>query len=348
MIARRHSRRVSVGRIPIGGSAPIVLQSMTNTPTVEVEATANQVRDLLNAGCDLVRIAVPDFESARAFGKIKKLLEVPLIADIHFDYRLAIAAIEYGADKIRINPGNIGSFERVRKIIQAASFHNIPLRVGVNAGSLEKRLRNSRGVTVEAMLESCWEQVAAIEREGFHDIVLSIKASSIPATIEANRLLSERTDYPLHLGLTESGLPGPGSIKSAVALGVLLAEGIGDTVRVSLTGNPLKEIRDGLIILRSLDLKPPGVDIISCPTCARTHGPVEQTAIKVQKELSGFDRPLKVAVMGCEVNGPGEAREADIGVAFSANGGVIFRKGKILGRVKEPFSTLMEELRKMM
>jgi len=337
-----------VGDIPIGGGAPIVLQSMTNTPTTDVEATVRQIRALLAAGCDLVRVAVPDNESARAFGEIREKVGVPLIADIHFDYRLAIKALENGADKIRINPGNIGSFDRVKRIIEAANKKNAAIRVGVNSGSLEKRLRHEKGVTPEAMLESCLDEVREIEKEGFTNIVLAIKASSIPFTIEANRLLAEHTDYPLHLGLTEAGLPGPGSIKSAVAVGVLLAEGIGDTVRISLTGDPLNEIRDGLTILRSLGLKPPGLDIISCPTCARSHGEVAETAEKLTRELAGLDKPLKVAVMGCEVNGPGEAREADIGVAFTKKGdGLLFIKGEIVGRTRDIYKDLKTEIDKI-
>jgi len=347
-IARRNSRRVMVGDIPIGGNAPIVLQSMTNTPTTDVDITVRQIEALLEAGCDLVRVAVPDKESARAFGKIKMAVEVPLIADIHFDYRLALAALENGADKIRINPGNIGSFDRVKKILEAANKRNAAIRIGVNSGSLEKKLRHEKGVTAESLLESCLNEVREIENEGFTNIVLAIKASSIPFTVEANRLLAEHTDYPLHLGLTEAGLPGPGSIKSAIAVGVLLADGIGDTIRISLTGDPLYEIRDGLTILRSLGLKPPGLDIISCPTCARRHGEVEETVERLTRDLDGLKKPLKIAVMGCEVNGPGEAREADIGIAFTKKGdGLIFRKGEIIGRTREPYKDLKTEIKKI-
>ncbi|MBC8204283.1 flavodoxin-dependent (E)-4-hydroxy-3-methylbut-2-enyl-diphosphate synthase [bacterium] len=347
MIERRKSRLVKAGNVRIGGGAPVVLQSMTNTLTTDAGGTIRQINDLMRAGCDLVRVAVPDFDSVVTFGQIRKAVGVPLIADIHFDYKLAIAAIENGADKIRINPGNIGGFDRVRKILRAAEKYNIPIRIGVNAGSLEKNLRLSKGVSVEAMLESCLKQVKAVEDEGFRNIVLSIKTSSIPAAIEVNRLAAKETDYPLHLGLTEAGLPEDGSVKSAVALGILLAEGIGDTIRVSLTGDPLNEIRTGLTILRVLGLKPPGLDIISCPTCARTHGPVEDTARRLQCELAGINKPLKIAVMGCEVNGPGEAREADIGLAFSKNGGIIFRKGEILGRLKNPLEDFMKEVKKL-
>ena len=348
-LPRRESRAVDVGGVIIGGKAPIVLQSMTNTDTCNIDATCGQIRALMDAGCDLVRVAVPDNESARAFARIREKTGVPLVADIHFDYRLALKAIEYGADKIRINPGNIGSFDRVKKIIEAAAKKNIPIRIGVNAGSLEKRLRKEKGINPQTMLESCLNQVRAFEGEGFNNLVLAVKASSVILTIEANRLLAEAVDYPLHLGLTEAGLPGPGSLKSAAALSVLLAEGIGDTVRISLTGDPLNEIRHGLIILRALGLKPPGLEIISCPTCARTYGDVEGLAIRLQDELKGLKEPLKIAVMGCEVNGPGEAREADIGVAFAKNGGgIIFKKGDIVGRTKDVYQGLMDALNEIL
>lgn len=348
MISRRHSRPVNVGGTLIGGSAPVALQSMTNTDTRDVSSTVAQIKSLTEAGCDLVRVAVPDAESARAFKIIREEAGTPLIADIHFDYRLAIAAIESGADKIRINPGNIGSFERVKRILDCARERNIPIRVGVNAGSLEKKIRRDMGISPEAMLESCLSQVRAIEAEGFHDLVLSVKASSALATIKVNRLLAAVVDYPLHLGLTEAGLPGAGSVKSAVALGALLAEGIGDTIRVSLTGDPMREVEVGLTILRSLGLKPPGLDIISCPTCARTRGDVEGLALRLMEELKGVRTPLKVAVMGCEVNGPGEAREADIGVAFTKNGGgVMFKRGEIVGKRKDIFGSLMKELKEL-
>lgn len=348
-IVRRVSRQVDAGGVLIGGGAPIVLQSMTNTDTCDVEATVSQIRNLISAGCDLVRVAVPDEASARAFGEIRRKAGVPLIADIHFDYRLALLAIQNGADKIRINPGNIGGFDRVKKILEAAGKKNIPIRVGVNSGSLEKTLRHEKGVSTEALLESALNQVREIEAEGFRDVVIASKASSVMETIEVNRLLAKETDYPLHLGLTEAGLPGAGSIKSAVAVGTLLAEGIGDTIRISLTGDPVTEIRDGLIILRALGLKPAGLDIISCPTCARTHGEVEVVARKLQEEFAGIDKPLKIAVMGCEVNGPGEAREADIGVAFAKKGGaLIFRKGEIVGKTEDAYEALKIEVENLL
>ncbi len=345
---RRYSRQVNIGGVSIGGGAPVALQSMTNTDTRDVEATVSQIRALTEAGCDLVRVAVPEADSAIAFNTIRERAGTPLIADIHFDYRLAVKAIENGADKIRINPGNIGSFDRVQRILEAADKRGAAIRVGVNAGSLEKQLRQSKGVTPEAMLESCLNQVRAIEGEGFRDIVISAKASSVKATIEVNRSLAEAVDNPLHLGLTEAGLPEQGSLKSAVALGALLAEGIGDTIRVSLTGDPVREVRAGLAILRSLGLKPPGLDIISCPTCARVNGDVEGLALRLQRELEGLKAPLKIAVMGCEVNGPGEAREADIGLAFAKNsGGVLFKRGEIVGRVDDVYESMMRELRDM-
>ena len=347
-MVRRHSLKVFVGDIPIGGDSPIVLQSMTNTPTTDIAATVRQIAELREAGCDLVRVAIPDKESARVFGILREKANVPLIADIHFDYRLALEAIDNGADKIRLNPGNIGSSDRVLKIIEAAEKRNIPIRIGVNAGSLEKKLRSEKGVTPEAMLESCLNQVKFFEDSGFRSLVLAIKASSILLNIETTRLLAAEVDYPLHLGLTEAGLPGPGSIKSAVALGILLGEGIGDTVRVSLSGDPLNEIRDGLTILRSLGLKPPGLNIISCPTCARCHGEVAETAERLSKELRGYKKALNIAVMGCEVNGPGEAREADVGVAFAkGGGGLIFKKGEILGKSKNIFEDLMKEIKEI-
>lgn len=344
-ITRRNSRQVDVGGVKIGGGAPVVLQSMTNTDTREVDSTVRQIKELVAAGCDLVRVAVPDHDSARAFREIRKKAGVPLIADIHFDYRLALQAIANGADKIRLNPGNIGSFDRVKKILEAAAKKGIPIRIGVNAGSLEKRLLKDKGITTEALVESALNQVHAIENEGFYDIVIASKASSVVETIEVNRLLAQETDYPLHLGLTEAGLPGAGSIKSAIAVGALLSEGIGDTIRVSLSGDPLYEIRDGLIMLRALGLKPPGLDIIACPTCARSHGDVAGVAFQLQQKLDKIDYPLKVAVMGCEVNGPGEAREADVGIAFAKKGGaLIFRKGEIVGRTDNVVEYLLNEI----
>ena len=342
---RRKSRQVDVGGVKIGGEAPVILQSMTNTPTTDIAATVQQITRLMRAGCDLVRVAVPDDESAECFKIIRENAGVPLIADIHFDYRLALKAIEYGADKIRINPGNIGSFDRVKKILEAAGKKNIPIRVGVNSGSLEKKLHKAKGVSADALLESALNQVHRIEKEGFYNIVIASKGSSVMQTIEVNRLLAEETDYPLHLGLTEAGLPGAGSVKSAVAIGTLLAEGIGDTIRISLAGDPVNEIKDGLIILRSLGLRQPGFELIACPTCARSHGDVEDTARIIEAEFGKIDKPLKVAVMGCEVNGPGEAKEADIGVAFAKKGGaLLIKKGKIIARTDNVVDALRKEI----
>ena len=342
---RRKSRQVDVGGVKIGGEAPVVLQSMTNTLTTDIAASVQQIANLRAAGCDLIRIAVPDDESAECFKLIREEAGIPLIADIHFNYRLALKAIEYGADKIRINPGNIGSFDRVKKILEAAGKKNIPVRVGVNSGSLEKSLHRKKGVSTESLLESAMNQVHQIEKEGFRDIVIASKGSSVMQTIEVNRLLAKETDYPLHLGLTEAGLPGAGSVKSAVAIGTLLAEGIGDTIRISLTGDPLNEIRDGLTILRALGLRPPGFELIACPTCARTHGAVEETARIIEAEFGKIDKPVKVAVMGCEVNGPGEAKEADIGVAFAKKGGaMIMRKGRIVARTDNVLAALRREI----
>ena len=340
MIERRHSRKVTVGDRPMGGGAPILVQSMTNTDTHDGEATYRQILRLRDAGCDIVRLAVPDLDAAETFRFLKsKDIGIPLVADIHFDYRIALRCIEVGADKIRINPGNIGDEERVRAVADACRDRNIPIRIGVNGGSLEKDLlQKFGGPTAEAVVESALRHVALLEKYDFYDTVISVKLSDVPRMIEANRLLAQRTDYPLHLGVTEAGGMEAGTVKSAVGIGALLAEGIGDTVRVSLTADPVEEIGAAKQILRTLHIGGQGLDIVSCPTCGRTR--INLIALckefeEKAKKAGIMDKPLKVALMGCVVNGPGEAREADIGIAGGLGDGIVFKKGEVLGRVPE-------------
>ncbi|MGE5613986.1 MAG: flavodoxin-dependent (E)-4-hydroxy-3-methylbut-2-enyl-diphosphate synthase [Bacillota bacterium] len=349
-IERVKTRKIRVGNIYIGGDAPITVQSMTNTDTRDVAATVNQVKQLEEAGCDIVRIAVPDREAAAAFREIKKAAGIPLVADIHFDYRLAIECMENGADKIRINPGNIGGREKVAKVIEAARQRGIPVRVGVNSGSLEKSiLEKYGGVTPEGMVESALGHVRMLEDLGFGDIVLSLKASDVPMTIEAYRMISRKTDYPLHLGVTEAGTIFSGTVKSAVGIGCLLAEGIGDTIRVSLTGEPLEEVRVGMELLKALGLGKPGVELVSCPTCGRTRIDIVKIANEVERRLSGCKKQVRVAVMGCAVNGPGEAREADIGIAGGACEALLFKKGEIIRKIPEDriVDELLAEIEKL-
>ncbi len=329
--SRKNTIRISVGNVPVGGGAPISVQSMTNTPTQDVEATAAQIQRLERAGCEIVRAAAPDRAAAEALSEIKKEISIPLIADIHFDYRLAIAAAEAGADGLRINPGNIGSRKKVNAVADCAKAHGIPIRIGVNAGSLEKNLlKKHGGATPEAMVESAMRHIALLESMDFHQIKVSIKASDVPRTVAAYRLLSEKTDYPLHVGVTEAGGLYPGIVKSALGVGMLLAEGIGDTIRVSLTRDPAEEVRTGYEILRALDIRRVGPEIISCPTCGRCGIDLFGVLEKVEKELMFEKRPVKIAIMGCVVNGPGEAREADIGVAGADGRGVLFKKGEVV------------------
>ena len=334
MIQRRKSRKVKVGNLYIGGDAPITIQSMTNTRTSDVGATVRQIKALEEAGCDIVRVAVPDMEAAEAISEIKKQISIPLVADIHFNYELALKAMENGADKIRINPGNIGSKDRVLKIVSMAKEKGIPIRIGVNSGSLEKGILREYGhVTAEALVESALGHVRILEELDFYDIVISIKASDVLMAYNAYRLIAEKTDYPLHVGITEAGTVYRGTIKSAVGIGSILLSGIGDTIRVSLTGDPVEEIKAGKEILRALGLYSKGVQFVSCPTCGRTQIDLISIAERVEKELENYEKPIKVAVMGCVVNGPGEAREADIGIAGGKNSAVIFRKGEIkIGR----------------
>lgn len=335
MINRKKTRQVKVRNIAIGGDAPVAIQSMTNTKTTDVEATLKQIEQLAAAGCAIVRVAIPDRESISSFKKIRMQTEVPLVADIHFQYRLAIAAIEAGADKVRINPGNIGSKERVRAVVDAAKQSNIPIRVGVNSGSLEKKLLKKHGApTPEALVESAMGYVRMIESFQFENFVVSIKAADVITTIDACRLLATQCDYPQHIGITESGTVRTGAIRSSVGLGVLLAEGIGDTIRVSLSGDPVEEVYVAKEILKSLGLAS-GPVVIACPTCSRTQIDVAVLAEKVEKMVAAITAPVKIAVMGCIVNGPGEAREADVGITGGKDSGVIFMQGEEVERVKE-------------
>lgn len=347
MFRREETRQVKVGAVAIGGGAPISVQSMTNTDTRDVEGTVEQIRRLAVAGCEVVRVAIPDREAAEALGRIVALSPLPVVADIHFDYRLALLAVEQGAAKIRINPGNIGSREKVREVVRAASAAGIPLRIGVNAGSLAKRIKDTYGgATPEAMVASAAEQIELLEELGFSDIVVSLKASDVPRTVTAYRLFAERFSYPLHLGITEAGLPPEGLVRSAVGLGILLAEGLGDTVRVSLTGDPVAEVRAAYGILGALHLRRRGPEVISCPTCGRCQVDLTALAEEVSQRVASFPEPVRIAVMGCAVNGPGEAAEADIGIAGGRGEGLIFRGGKPVRKVPQEalVNALMEEL----
>jgi (E)-4-hydroxy-3-methylbut-2-enyl-diphosphate synthase len=347
-IERHKTRQIRMGDVPIGGGAPITVQSMTNTPTQDADITIAQIHRLEAAGCEIVRVAVPDQAAAEAIGEIKSRIAIPLIADIHFDYRLAIAAAQNGADGLRINPGNIGGREKVEKVVDVARQRGIPIRIGVNAGSLEKDLLKSHnGATAQAMVESAMRHVALLEVCHFDQIKISIKASDVPRTVEAYRLLAARTDYPLHLGVTEAGSLYAGSVKSALGIGMLLAEGIGDTLRVSLTRDPVEEVRIGFEILKALGIRQHGPEIISCPTCGRCGYDLFDVAEQVEKALLTRSSPVKVAIMGCAVNGPGEAKEADIGVAGAAAGrGILFRKGKVVRKVPQDqlVAALLEEI----
>jgi (E)-4-hydroxy-3-methylbut-2-enyl-diphosphate synthase len=343
-LERNKTVKVRVGSVFIGGGEPVTVQSMTNTDTADVKATVDQIKALEDAGCDIVRVAVQDREAAAALKKIRESVRIPVVADIHFDFRLAIESIKNGADKIRINPGNIGGSDRVREVVSAASERGIPIRVGVNSGSVEKELLEKYGgPTAEAMLESALRNVRLLQSLDFNDIVISAKASSVIATIGVYRMLSRKTEYPLHLGVTEAGTAFCGTIRSSVGIGCLLAEGIGDTIRVSLTGEPVQEVKAGIEILKCLSLKT-GPQLISCPTCGRCRIDLADIAGKVEEALAGVKKDIKVAVMGCAVNGPGEAREADIGVAGGKKGALLFRKGKIVGKI--PAESIVEELLK--
>ena len=335
MVTRGNTKVVHIGGVPIGGGHPIVLQSMTNTDTRDVPATVRQINALAEAGCEVIRVAVPDMEAAAAIKAIKKEITLPLVADIHFDYRLALESVKSGADKLRINPGNIGR-SKIKEVALAARAAGIPIRVGVNGGSLEKAILDKHGgVTAEGLAESAFRNINLLERYGFDNIVVSVKASNIAIMLDAHRAICEKVPYPIHVGLTEAGTPKTGAIRSAAGLGALLSLGIGDTMRVSLSGDPLDEIHTGKLILSAMGLRRFGVTVIACPTCSRTGINVAALASELENALSHIKAPLTVAVMGCAVNGPGEAREADIGVAAGKGAGVLFRKGEVLRSVKE-------------
>jgi (E)-4-hydroxy-3-methylbut-2-enyl-diphosphate synthase len=345
---RRKTRKVWVGKVAIGGGAPISVQSMTKTDTRDVSSTIRQIKKLEKAGCEIIRVAVPDMESASALPQIKRKINIPLVADIHFDYKLALKAVEFGVDKLRINPGNIGAKWKVEEIVKAASVRKIPIRIGVNAGSVPRDLlAKYKKASPEALVEAAIRQIRMLEDLNFKDIVISVKAFDVPTTIQAYERISKKTDYPLHLGITEAGLPQPGAIRSALGIGLLLAQGIGDTIRVSLTGDPVEEVKVGYEILKSLNLREYGPTIISCPTCGRCEIDLIPMVKEVEKRMRGIKAPIKVAVMGCVVNGPGEARDADIGIAGGKGYGLLFRKGKIIGKVKEKglIKTLMNEVK---
>lgn len=333
---RRITKTVQIGDCVIGGGNPIRIQSMTNTKTENVAATVEQIRKLTAVGCDIIRCAVPTMEAAEAIKEIKKQISIPLVADIHFDYRLAIAAIENGADKIRINPGNIGSEDRVKAVVDAAKERNIPIRVGVNSGSLEKDLvEKYHGVTAEGIVESALDKVKLIEDMGYDNLVISIKSSDVLMCVKAHELIADKTAHPLHVGITEAGTIISGNIKSAIGLGLILNQGIGDTIRVSLTGDPLEEIKSAKLILRTLGIRKGGVEVVSCPTCGRTRIDLIGLANRVENMVAEYPLDIKVAVMGCVVNGPGEAKEADIGVAGGVGEGLIIKHGEIYKKVPE-------------
>ena len=347
---RRDTRKVRIGNREIGGGSPILIQSMCNTKTEDWKSTVEQILRLEQAGCDIIRVAVPTMEAAAAVRNIKKAIHIPLVADIHFDYRLAIAAMESGADKIRINPGNIGSRERVQAVVEKAREYGVPIRVGVNSGSLEKPLLEKYGqVTAEAIVESALDKVRMIEELGYDNLVISIKSSDVMMCVQAHELIAKRTDYPLHVGITEAGTLTSGNIKSAVGLGIILNEGIGDTIRVSLTGDPVEEVKSAKMILKTLGLRKGGIEVVSCPTCGRTQIDLIALANEVETMAAEFDDlDLKVAVMGCVVNGPGEAREADLGIAGGVGNGLLIKKGEIIRKLPENelLPALREELQK--
>ena len=342
---RKDTKVVKIGDRIIGGKNPILIQSMTNTKTEDVKATVEQINRLAAAGCDIIRCAVPTMEAAEALTEIKKQIAIPLVADIHFDYRLAIAAMEHGADKIRINPGNIGSKERVQAVVDVAKKRNIPIRVGVNSGSLEKDLvEKYHGVTAEGIVESALDKVHLIEDMGYDNLVISIKSSDVMMCVKAHELIAEQTNHPLHVGITEAGTIISGNIKSSIGLGLILNQGIGDTIRVSLTGDPLEEIKSAKLILRTLGLRKGGIEVVSCPTCGRTRINLIELANQVENMVADIPLDIKVAVMGCVVNGPGEAQEADIGIAGGVGEGLIIKHGQIDRKVPE--NQLLSELRK--
>ena len=346
-MTREDTKVIQIGTVKIGGGNPVAIQSMTNTKTEDVEATVQQILALEAAGCQIIRCAVPTMEAAEAIREIKKRIHIPLVADIHFDYRLAIAAIENGADKIRINPGNIGDRSRVQAVVDKAKEYNIPIRVGVNSGSLEKPLLEKYGgVTAEGIVESAMDKVRLIEEMGYDNLVVSIKSSDVLMCVKAHELIAKQCPYPLHVGITESGTVLSGNIKSSVGLGIILYQGIGDTIRVSLTGDPLEEIKSAKLILKTLGLRKGGIEVVSCPTCGRTKIDLIGLANQVENMVADIPLDIKVAVMGCVVNGPGEAKEADIGIAGGIGEGLLIKKGESIKKVKEEqlLSVLREEL----
>lgn len=343
-MGRSTTKEITIGNRVIGGGNPILIQSMTNTKTEDVAATVAQITQLARAGCDIIRCAVPTMEAAEALGEIKKQVSIPVVADIHFDYRLAIAAMEHGADKIRINPGNIGSEERIKAVVDVAKERHIPIRVGVNSGSLEKDLvAKYHGVTAEGIVESALDKVHTIEQLGYDNLVVSIKSSDVLMCVRAHELISEQMDYPLHVGITESGTINSGNIKSAIGLGLILHQGIGDTIRVSLTGDPIEEIKSAKLILRTLDLRQGGIEVVSCPTCGRTRIDLIGLANQVERMVADYPLDIKVAVMGCVVNGPGEAKEADLGIAGGIGEGLVIKHGEVIRKVPE--EQLLDALR---
>ena len=344
---RDKTKKVWIGDVCIGGGSPVAIQSMTNTRTEDVEATVAQILELERAGCQIIRCAVPTMEAAQALAKIKKKIHIPLVADIHFDYRLAIAAIENGADKIRINPGNIGARERVQAVVDKAKEHQVPVRVSVNSGSLEKPLvEKYKGVTAEGLVESAMDKVHMIEEMGYDNLVVSIKSSDVMMCVKAHELIADRCQYPLHVGITESGTLLAGNIKSSIGLGLILNQGIGDTIRVSLTGDPVEEIKSAKLILKTLGLRKGGIEVVSCPTCGRTKIDLIGLANQVEQMAADIPLDIKVAVMGCVVNGPGEAKEADIGIAGGIGEGLLIKKGQVVKKVIEDqlLETLRQEL----
>ena len=342
---RHKTKEIQIGKVTIGGTNPIAIQSMTNTKTEDVKATVSQILQLEKAGCEIIRCAIPTMEAAKSLEEIKKQIHIPLVADIHFDYRLAIAAVEHGADKIRINPGNIGSLDRVKAVVDVAKERNIPIRIGVNSGSLEKEILEKYGsVTADGIVESALKQIKVVEDLDYDNLVVSIKSSNVPMAVEAHKLIADKCKYPLHVGITESGTLLSGTIKSSVGLGIILSEGIGNTIRVSLTDEPENEILVAKYILNSLGLKKDMVEIISCPTCGRTKIDIIGLAKQVEDTLVGINKPIKVAVMGCAVNGPGEAKEADIGIAGGDGVGLIIKRGEIVKKVPE--DKILEELKR--
>lgn len=350
MLDRKKTRQVKLGNVLVGGDAPITVQTMTKTDTRDAAATIAQIKELESIGCDIIRVAVPDQEAARALKQIKEGISIPLVADIHFDYRLALMAVESGVDGLRINPGNIGGQDRVQSLIRAAVDRGIPIRIGVNMGSLHPEIAEQYGRTAKGLVMSALSHVRLLERENFYNIVISVKATSVPVTIEAYRLLSQEVDYPLHLGVTEAGGPWVGTIKSAVGIGSLLVDGIGDTIRVSLTGPPHEEVKVGQQFLKTLGLKSGGIELISCPTCGRCEVDLFKIVNAVEKSLPITDEDLKVAIMGCVVNGPGEAKDADVGIAGGKGCGILFKYGKLVGKIPEDqlVETLISEIKQIL